>query len=150
MKSKKAFGIFSHNLLIAVLCVIWLIPIVWLLCMSFSSSPSMNTSTFFPKEWSLAFYQKLFQPDTVNQFPMWFMNTFKIAVATCIISTCFVLMVAYATSFGKFKARKPLMNVAVILNLFPGVLTMIAVYFTLRTFGLTNSLRVEYPAHIAF
>lgn len=67
------------------------------------------------------------------------MNTFKIACATCIISTCFVLMVAYATSFGKFKARKPLMNMAVILNLFPGVLSMIAVYFTLKTFGLTNS-----------
>lgn len=48
-------------------------------------------------------------------------------------------MVAYATSFGKFKMRKPLMNIAVLLNLFPGVLTMIAVYFTLKTFNLTNS-----------
>lgn len=139
MKAKKAWGVFWHNFFIAVLCLIWLIPIIWLICMSFSAQPNMNTSTFFPKEWSIEYYQKLFQTDTVNQFPMWFMNTFKIAIATCIISTCFVLMVAYATSFCKFKARKPLMNVAVMLNLFPGVLTMIAVYFTLRTFGLTNS-----------
>ena len=128
-----------HNVLIAVLCVIWLVPIVWLVCMAFSADDFMYVAGFFPKQWSAEHFVKLFQTDTVNQFPMWFLNTFKIAVFTCIISTCFTLMVAYATSFGKFKARKPLMNVAVLLNLFPGVLTMIAVYFTLKTFGLTNS-----------
>ena len=137
--SRHTGSIIGHNVIIAILAVIWLLPIVWLLCTSFSASSSMNTSTFFPEEWSFIHYVRLFQPDTVNQFPAWFMNTFKIACATCVISTCFVLMVAYATSFGKFKARKPLMNMAVILNLFPGVLTMIAVYFILRTFNLTNS-----------
>ena len=128
-----------HNLLIAILCIIWLIPIVWLVCMAFSASDSMYVASFFPQKWSVSHFVKLFQTDTVNQFPVWFMNTFKIALANCVISTCFTLMVAYATSFCNFKARKPLMNVAVMLNLFPGVLSMIAVYFILRTFGLTNS-----------
>lgn len=139
ISTKRRVKIILHNVLIAVLAVIWLIPIVWLLCTSFSAGDGMNTSTFFPQEWSISHYVALFQSDTVNQFSAWFMNTLKIAIFTCIISTAFVLMVAYATSFGKFKARKPLMNVAVILNLFPGVLSMIAVYFTLKTFGLTNS-----------
>ena len=139
MKDKRLGSVISHNLLIAVLCFIWLIPIIWLVCMAFSAQPNMNTNTFFPEHWSTEYFVRLFQSDTVNQFKAWFMNTFKIAVATCVISTSFTLMVAYATSFGKFKARKPLMNVAVILNLFPGVLTMIAVYFTLKTFNLTNS-----------
>ena len=57
----------------------------------------------------------------------------------CVISTAFVLMVAYATSCMRFKGRKALMNVAVIINLFPGVLAMIAVYFILRSLNLTNS-----------
>ncbi|MDO5311549.1 MAG: ABC transporter permease subunit [Clostridia bacterium] len=139
MIKKRTTQTVVHNLLIAVLAFIWIIPIIWLICTSFSSYSGMNTSTFFPKEWSVQHYIKLFQSDSVNQFPIWFMNTLKIAVANCIISTIFVLMVAYATSFGKFKMRKPLMNIAVILNLFPGVLAMIAVYFTLKTFGLTNS-----------
>lgn len=139
MRAKRGAKIFGHNAIICVLAVIWLIPIIWLVCTAFSAQSGMNTSTFFPQEWSVEHFVRLFQPDTVNQFPRWFMNTFKIACATCVISTCFVLMVAYATSFGRFKARKPLMNIAVILNLFPGVLTMIAVYFILRTFGLTNS-----------
>ena len=128
-----------RHIIIALLCLIWLIPIIWLVCTSFSAYSGMNTSTFFPENWSAIHYAKLLHSDTVNQFPTWFMNTFKIAIFTCIISTVFVLMVAYATSVMRFKARKPLMNVAVILNLFPGMLAMIAVYFTLKTFNLTNS-----------
>ena len=139
MKTRKLCSRVLHNVFIAILCFIWLIPIVWLLVTSFSAYSGMNTSTFFPQEWSLVNYQKLFNSDSVNQFPQWFMNTFKIACFTCIISTAFVLMVAYATSFKNFKSRKALMNMAVILNLFPGVLSMIAVYFVLKTFGLTNS-----------
>ena len=87
----------------------------------------------------MSHFVSLFQTDTVNQFPRWMMNTFIIACFTCVISTMFVLMVAYATSVLRFKMRKPLMNMAVVLNLFPGMLAMIAVYFTLKTFGLTNS-----------
>lgn len=139
LKVKRFSRIFFHNLLIALLCVIWILPIVWLVCTSFSAANGMNTSTFFPEEWSAVHYQLLLTPDTVNQFPTWFMNTFKIACWTCVISTVFVLMVAYATSVTRFKSRKTLMNVGVILNLFPGMLAMIAVYFTLKTFGLTNS-----------
>lgn len=73
------------------------------------------------------------------QFPQWFMNTFIIACVNCLVSTMFIIMVAYATSFMQFKMRKPLMNIAVILNLFPGMLAMIAVYFILKTLDLTNS-----------
>ena len=139
MKDSRTSSIVLHNLLIAVLAFIWLIPIIWLLCTSFSAYSGMNTSTFFPKEWSISNYMKLFHSDSVSQFPQWFLNTFIIACFTCVISTMFVLMVAYATSVMRFKMRKPLMNMAVILNLFPGMLAMIAVYFTLKSFNLTNS-----------
>ena len=139
MKDKRTSTIIMHNVLIGVLAVIWLVPIVWLVCTSFSEYTGINTSTFFPQKWSIANYVKLFHPDTVAQFPQWFMNTFIVACVNCVISTLFVLMVAYATSIMRFPMRKPLMNIAVILNLFPGMLSMIAVYFVLKTFNLTNS-----------
>ena len=139
MKSNRTSSIVLHNVLIGVLAFIWLIPIVWLVCTSFSAFEGMNTNTFFPKEWSIVNYVKLFHPDSVAQFPQWFMNTFIIACVNCLVSTLFIIMVAYATSFMRFSMRKPLMNVAVILNLFPGMLAMIAVYFTLKTLDLTNS-----------
>lgn len=137
---KKTLRIIRNNLVLAVLAFIWLIPIVWLVATSFSSYTGINTSTFFPEEWSLQGYKNLlFSADSVAQFPNWFKNTFIIACFTCVISTLFVLMVAYATSCMRFPMRKPLMNMAVIVNLFPGVLSMIAVYFILKTFNLTNT-----------
>ena len=138
-KARQKRRIFLHNAFIALLCVIWIIPIVWLVCTSFSAYSGMNTSTFFPEKWSAIHYVKLLTPDTVNQFPTWFWNTFVIACWTCVISTLFVIMVAYAMSVTRFKSRKALMNAAVLMNLFPGMLSMIAVSFTLKTFGLTNS-----------
>jgi arabinogalactan oligomer/maltooligosaccharide transport system permease protein len=67
------------------------------------------------------------------------MNTLIIACACCVISSMFVLMVAYATSCMRFKSRKLLMNIGMLLNLFPGFLSMIAVYFILKTLNLTNN-----------
>lgn len=137
---KKYIDMTLRHLLLAFLAFIWLIPIVWLLVTSFSSYPGINTSTFFPKEWSMQNYKNLLlSADSVAQFPNWFKNTFIIACCSCVISSSFVLMVAYATSCMRFKMRKPLMNIAVILNLFPGFLSMIAVYFILRTLNLTNN-----------
>ena len=103
MKGNRTSSIILHNLLIAALAFFWLIPIVWLVCTSFSSYSGMNTSTFFPEKWSIVNYIKLFHPDSVAQFPQWFINTFIIACFTCVISTMFVLMVAYATSVMRFK-----------------------------------------------
>ena len=140
MKAKTVRLIIRH-IVLALLAAFWLIPILWLVVTSFGVDKGPNLSTFFPKAYTLDHYRALLGGgDSVNQFPRWFMNTFTIAIFTCIISTLFVLMVAYAMSCMRFKARKPLMNIAIILNLFPGFLSMVAVYFIMREIGLTNSL----------
>lgn len=137
---KKIVRPVLRHLVLAFLSFVWLIPIGWLVATSFSTYPGINISHFFPQAYTFDNYLQLFgMTDTVAQFPRWFANTFVIAVFTCIISTCFVLMVAYATSCMRFKARKPLMNIGIILGMFPGVLSMIAVYFVLKSIGLTNS-----------
>lgn len=137
---KKIVRPILRHLVLAFLSFVWLIPIGWLLATSFSTYPGINISHFFPESYTFDNYLQLFgMADTVAQFPRWFANTFVIAVFTCLISTCFVLMVAYATSCMRFKARKPLMNIGIILGMFPGVLSMIAVCFVLKSIGLTNS-----------
>lgn len=129
-----------RHIVLALLVIFWLIPIVWVIFNSFSASNAPSLSHFFPEQYTLDQYRKLlFATDAANQFPRWFWNTFVIAVFNCIISTMFVLMTAYATSRMRFKARKPLMNIGMILGLFPGFLSMIAVYFILKALGLTNS-----------
>lgn len=140
MNRKKIINTCIIHIVLAVLAIIWLVPIVWLVATSFSGYDGMNTSRFFPETFTIRNYTRmLFQPDTVSQFPRWFMNTLVIAIFTCLISSAFVLMVSYAMSCMRFPGRKALMNVAVMLQLFPGFLSMIAIYFILKSVGLTNS-----------
>ncbi len=76
------------------------------------------------------------------------LNTILIAVANCLISTFFVVSVAYTLSRLRFKLRKKLMNVAMIINLFPGFMSMIANYYIFKMLGWTNGplLRVAMIA----
>ena len=71
-------------------------------------------------------------------FPRWFLNTFIVAIFSCIISTLAVMMVSYAFSRLRFKARKPLINIGMILGMFPGFMTMIAIYYLLKAMGLLD------------
>ena len=138
---KKTWKIIVRHLVLALLAIIWLIPIVWLVVTSLSTTKGVSYQHFFPEHWTLANYHQLFfKTDTAANFPAWFKNTFIVAFFTCIVSSAFVLMVSYAFSCMRFKARKPLMSFSIILGMFPGVLSMIAVYFVLKMIGLTDSL----------
>jgi arabinogalactan oligomer/maltooligosaccharide transport system permease protein len=77
-------------------------------------------------------------------------NTFIIAVFTCIISTFFVLSVSYCTSRLRFKLRKPFMNMAMILGLFPGIMSMVAVYFILKALGLSEGGMIRVALVIVY
>lgn len=137
---KKKVNLVLRHVFLLLLVVIWLVPILWLFVTSFSGYKGINTSHFFPETWTLDNYTQLFfRSDSIVQYNRWFMNTLIIAIFTCIISTILVLMVSYTMSKLRFPGRKQLMSFSIILNMFPGVLSMIAVYFTLKTIGLTNS-----------
>ena len=122
---------FGHNLLLAVLVFIWLIPIFWLILVSFTgglTGPSLNS--FFPKVWSGENYVRLFTDlGPNNQFPRWVLNTLIVSVSSTIVSTLFVVATAFAFSRFRFKARKGLMNLSMIVSLFPGMLTMVVTYY---------------------
>ncbi len=138
---RKTLHLILRHVLLALLAAFWLVPILWLVLCSFGIDKGPNISSFFPKGFTLAHYQALLTADasSVSQFPQWFLNTLVIAIFTCVISSLFVLMVAYAMSCMRFRLRKPLMNAAIIMNLFPGFLSMIAVYFIMKNIGLTDT-----------
>lgn len=150
MRNKKysangnsASNLFSHILLI-VLSIIWLIPIIWIVMISFSSGVNGVPNYFFPEHGlTLDNYTKLFTDAGLQSgfyFPRWFGNTLFVAVCTCVLSSFFVLSVSYVISRMRFKMRKPLMNIALILGMFPGFMSLVAVYYVLKSVNLTNSL----------
>lgn len=137
---KKTVNSILRHVFLLFLAVIWLVPILWLFVTSFSGYKGINTSHFFPETWTIDNYaQLLFRSDSIVQYNRWFLNTLIIAIFTSLISTILVLMVSYTMSKLRFPGRKQLMSFSIILNMFPGVLSMIAIYFILKSIGLTNS-----------
>ena len=150
MKAKRITGdVITYIFLIAI-SVIWLIPFVWLVAQSFRDGKGQFISTFFPTAYTFNNYKALFTEFDVMNFPRMFLNTFGIACCTCVISTFFVLSVSYCTSRLKWKMRKPYMNMAMILNLFPGFMTMVAVYFILKALGMTEGSKIPIALIICF
>ena len=130
-------NIIVHTVL-AILAFIWVFPVLWVIMTSFRAEKGSYVSTFFPQSFTLDNYIKLFTDTTILNFPRMFMNTLIIAIFSCILSAFYVLSAAYCLSRMKFRMRKPYMNMAMILGLFPGFMSMVAVYFILKAVGLTE------------
>lgn len=137
-KKKRMINNVIVHVSLAVLAAIWVFPIVWVILTSFRAEKGSYVSTFFPKEFTLDNYIRLFTDTSILNFPKMFMNTLIIAVFSCILATFYTLAVSYCLSRLKFKLRKPYMNMAMILGLFPGFMSMLAVYFILKAIGLTE------------
>lgn len=142
MRTKKLVTNTIVHVILAVLALIWLVPVAWVIMQSFSGSYA-PTATIIPKSWSLNNYIKLFTDTSIFNFPKMFKNTLIISIFTCIISTFFALSVSYCMSRLRFRIRKTYMNIAMILGLFPGFMSMIAVYYILKAIGLSEGAMIR-------
>ena len=141
MRFRRIFGNTVGQVVLTVMGILWVIPLFYLLVQSFRKEPGAWSPTFFPQEWTLDNYKRLFFE---TDFLRWYGNTLLISIISCAITTMFVLMVSYAFSRMKFKARKPMMNIMLILGMFPGFMSMSAVYFLLKILLPNN-----YQSHLS-
>ena len=136
---RRLAGDIASYVLLTILSIIWIVPIVWVFMESFNKNPQPYQTSFFPKQFSLDNYVKLFTDTSSLDFPRMYMNTLIIAIFTCVISVFFVLAVAYCMSRLRFRMRRTFMNVVLILGMFPAIMAVVAIYFILKAVGLTSS-----------
>lgn len=136
LRSKRIVTDTVIYLILTVMVVIWLFPVLWLVLRAFDGKDTgMASLTVLPTVYSIDNFKALFT-DPNYPYGTWMLNTFIIAIGSCAISTLFVLMVSYALSRLRFKARKKLMNISLILGLFPGFMSLICLYWLFRAVGL--------------
>ncbi len=122
------------------MAAVWLLPIVWLVLTAFRAEPGAYTTYILPKGYTLNNFTRLFTETSQFAFPRWYLNTLIVAIFTCLITTSLVLMISYTFSRLRFPTRKIFMNAGLILTMFPGFMSMIAVYHILKAVGLAKSL----------
>ena len=143
MRTQKIISDTVVHVVLAILAFIWVVPIAWIILLSFSNQKGSYVTSFFPKGYTLDNYRRLFTDTSILNFPQMFLNTLIIAIFTCLISTFFVLSVSYCMSRLRFKMRKKYMNIAMILGLFPGFMSMVAVYYILKAVGLSEGSMIR-------
>lgn len=151
--AQKRAGLIASYIFLIVLSIIWITPILWVVLTSFRVEPGSFTASFFPQPYSwiegdikytqtytLQNYVDLFTPRDGFDFGKMWLNTLIVATISCIISTLFAVATAYVMSRMRFKMRKPFMNIALIMGMFPGFMSMIAIYFILKSIGIEKTL----------
>ena len=145
MRKKYSIGTivetsFTYVILIAV-AFVFFFPCLWLILASFSKSGTIYSfDGFFPHEYSLSSFEKLFTDTSLYNYPQWFLNTLFVASGSCIVGTILVILTAYTMSRFTFRARKPMMKITMVLGMFPSFMGMVAVYLLMTQFNLINHL----------
>ena len=139
MKAKRLITNTACHILLAVLSIIWVLPVIYVILTSFRAEPGTYKSYIIPKEFTLDNYKNLLADNPILDFKQWFFNTFIIALCVMFISGFMVIAVSYCMSRLRFKMRKPFMNVALILGMFPGFMSMFAIYYILKGLGFLET-----------
>ena len=137
MARRRKIGNAIVYLILIVMSIVWLFPFIGLVLQSFRGEYGGMVNYLVPKEFSLVNYQFLFSDS--SKFIRWYTNTLIIALFVALLQTLIVICVSYALSRMRFKGRKALMNIWLVLGMFPGFLTMICLYYLLKQLGLTEA-----------
>lgn len=147
-RAKMASRTAIYNILV-LMSIIWLVPFVLIVLQSFRVETFANVGYIIPKQWGFDNYVTLFTEGPrfftyfgikvqLPKFVGWYINTLIIALFTAVLQTIIVLCMSYTLSRLRFSGRKLLMNLMLILGMFPGFLSMIILYFLLKDLNMTN------------
>lgn len=136
LKAKATAGNVIVYIILVVMSIVWLIPFVCILFESFRVETTMQVGYVIPKQWGFDNYVKLIKE---TDFVTWYTNTLVTGLFVSVIQTFIVLCVSYTLSRMRFKGRKFLMNMMLVLGMFPGFITMIVLYKVLSGMGLTGA-----------
>ena len=148
MSETRRMGDILSYATLGIMSILWIFPIIVIILHSFKVENGAYYKNIIPTNWTIDNYTRLLRigmsdlekEQAYAQFDKWFLNTLFVAVIVCLISTFFVLAVSYTMSRLRFKMRRTFMNVALILGMFPGFMSMIATYMILKALGLEQTL----------
>lgn len=138
-KQKDIFQLIGIYGFILIMTVIIIYPLLWTFGLSLNPGSSLYGADMIPENWSFKHYVWLFNsPD--SDYLIWYKNTLIVATITSIGSTVFVSLVAYAFSRYKFVGKKYGIYAFLLLQMFPVLMAMVAIYILLNLIGLLDSL----------
>ncbi len=121
-----------------------LIPVVWLLMLSFKSPATIGDGSFFPKEWTLDNYEALFTGGFDSPFLRPLINSILIALIATTIAITLASFTAYAIARLNFPGKGLILAGALAIAMFPPISVVGPLFDMWRALGLYDT----YPGLI--
>lgn len=125
-------------LVIAVMFVVITYPLLWTVGMSLNEGSSLYSSSIIPENPSFEHYRWLFSEN--SNYLTWYKNSLIVSTANAILSVILTSLIAYAFSRFQFVGRKNGLYVFLLLQMFPVLMAMVALYIFLNLIGLLDTL----------
>lgn len=120
---------------LAIVALIWaLFPIVFLISAALNPAGSLTTSSLIPNAVSLSNFDTLFN-DPARPYLLWFKNSMLIASIGAFGQVFIGACAAYAFSRMRFMGRRPGLLALLLLQMFPAILTFVALYLMFSKIG---------------
>lgn len=125
------------NLVFVLLCLVALVPILYALSVSFSGKGAAlsGSLSFWPKDPTLENYRAILFDEPLL---LWMKNSLLLSAGTIFVAMLCAIPAAYAASRWRFKGRRGLLQSLLVLNAFPQVLSLFALFRVLKLLGLLN------------
>lgn len=138
-KTRSRLELLGIYLVFAFMAVIIIYPLLWTVGMSLNEGRSLFSSTMIPENWSLTHYRWLFTDERSN-YLLWYRNSMIVSSMSVLLSVTITTFTAYAFSRYEFVGRKSGLYTFLILQMFPVLMAMVAIYILLNLVGLLDSL----------
>lgn len=124
-----------------------LMPLIWMVSAAFTKGSLLSGVPIFPDFNKLSFehfdyvfnYRSSNDPNIIfSDYFRAFFVTFSIAVTNTIGVVIMSVITGYAFARLRFKAKKPLLLLMMVLQMFPSFMGMIALFLLFRQFGFLN------------
>ena len=138
-KKKSKIEVAFIYLFLLIMFIIIGYPLFWALMMSVNPGSNMLVTELFPSNPTWEHYAWLFTSPN-SDYLLWYKNSMYIAVVNSVGSVIITSLIAYAISRYQFIGRKYGLYMFLLLQMFPALMGMVALYILLNTIGLTDSL----------
>jgi arabinogalactan oligomer/maltooligosaccharide transport system permease protein len=121
--------------LIAIVLILFaVIPALWVISASLNPAKSLVSGTLWPENPGFTNYEELLNSEFFP-YQKWFLNSLKIASITTFITVFITVLAGYTLSRFRFTGRRALMIAILVLNVFPAILGMVAIFSMLQQLG---------------
>ncbi|OWA37920.1 ABC transporter permease [Saccharibacillus sp. O16] len=126
---------------LGLLCVIWIIPVVFGITTSFRSQTEVVSTGFrlLPVNWIMDNYTAILENTSTAPIMRWLMNSIIIATSHTLLVVIVISITGYGYSRMQFKGRNIMFFTLLGISFFPGVVNLIPSYKIIDALGWVNT-----------